>query len=253
MEKITCIIVDDEPRARNVLSNLLSNYFSQIEVVGQAKDVLEAVEVIKKLKPNVVFLDVQMPNYAGYEIIQFFEKIDFEIIFVTAYDQYAIKAFELSAIDYLVKPVNGDRLKEAIEKLKTKLERTDKILDYKNLLDSMKNETFETIILPELGLKRMVKLVDIVAVEANGSYSDIHLIGGEQITISKNMKYFENLLPENNFFFRTHRSWVINIKLIASFNQEELEINHKSGLQTKLARRKLIEFKALFITNSSNI
>lgn len=247
MNKVSCIIVDDEQRARNVLTNLITNYFNHIEIKATCKDVPEAVEKIKVLKPNLVFLDVQMPNYAGYEIIQFFEEINFEIIFVTAYDKYAIKAFELSAIDYLVKPVNRLRMKEAIDKLEEKLDRTNKILDYQNLLDSMRKDDFDTIIIPELGNKRLVKLSDIIAVEANGAYSIIHLTDNKKITISKNLKYFENLLPANNLFFRSHRTWLINLKLVTSFNKTELEIKHSSKLTSKLSRRRLSDFESIFI------
>ena len=109
MNKIKAIIVDDEKRARNVLDQLLSRNFDNIEVVAQCADVPSAVEEIKRLKPDVVFLDIQMPNYVGYELVNFFDKVDFDIIFVTAFDQYAIKAFELSAIDYIVKPIDRNK------------------------------------------------------------------------------------------------------------------------------------------------
>ena len=121
MEIIKAIITDDEEGARNVLSQLLEYESPNIEITAKCIDVPSTVQAIKELKPDVVFLDIQMPVYAGYEIFNFFETIDFEIIFVTAYDQFAIKAFELNAVDYLVKPVSRHRLTQAIEKLTQKL------------------------------------------------------------------------------------------------------------------------------------
>lgn len=247
MKEISCILVDDEQSARNVLSKLLETSFPEISIKAKCKDVMEAAERIKEHNPSLVFLDVQMPNYAGYELVNFFNEINFEIIFVTAYDRYAIKAFELSAIDYLVKPVSRIRLSESIEKLKLKLDRTNKIHDYQNLLDSIQKDDFETIILPELGNRRMVKLAEIIAVEASGAYSIIHLSGNKRITISKNLTYFENLLPENNLFFRTHRGWIVNLKLIESYNKSENELTHEDGLKTSISRRKVDEFETLFI------
>ena len=104
------IIVDDEESARDVLSALLHRYHSEIEVIDKCTNVEEAVSSIKKYNPELIFLDIEMPRFAGYEILNFFENVDFKIIFVTAYDQYAIKAFELAALDYLLKPIDPDRL-----------------------------------------------------------------------------------------------------------------------------------------------
>lgn len=247
MKSITCIIVDDEKSARNVLSNLLEMNFPEIKILAKCKNVTEAVEQIKEHNPDLVFLDVQMPNYAGYELVNFFTEINFEIIFVTAYDRYAIKAFELSAIDYLVKPVNKIRLLESIDKLKLKLDREDKIHDYLNLLDSIKKDDFETIILPELGNRRLIKLVNIIAVEASGAYSIIHLKEDKNITISKNLTYFENLLPENHLFFRIHRGWIVNLNSITSYNKSKNELVHEGGLITSISRRKITEFESIFI------
>jgi two-component system LytT family response regulator len=247
MENITCIIIDDESSARDVLENVLENYFPSITILDKCEDVPIGVESIKTNKPNVVFLDVQMPNYAGYEIINFFDSIDFEIIFVTAYNNYAIKAFELSAIDYLVKPISREKLGNAISKLKDKLDRNSKMEDYKCLLKSIKTNKFETIIIPELGNKRFVKIKDIVAVEAFGVYSIIHLADGKKITTSKTLKFIEALFPKEHYFFRTHRSWLINLNLIDNYNKSKLEVIHASSLVSHISRRRLSEFESVFL------
>lgn len=243
MKNITCIIVDDEIRARNVLQNLLEKQFPHLQVLAQCKNVLDAVEQINIHQPDVVFLDVQMPNYAGYELVNFFKEIKFEIIFITAHDKYAIKAFELSAIDYLVKPINRSRLSESIEKLKLKLDRTNKIHDYQVLLDSLKQEEFDSIILPVSGNKKLIKISHIHAIEANGSYAIVHLKDSKKIVLSKNLTYFESILPEDGMFYRSHRGWIINLKSIESYNKSNHELQHTCGLKTSVSRSKVAEFE----------
>ena len=149
MNGLRAIIVDDEQRARDVLSKLLERNCSNVVVEETCVDVLSAVEKIKKIQPDVVFLDVQMPNYAGYELVNFFDEINFEIIFVTAFDHYAIKAFELSAIDYLVKPVDRLRLVEAVNKVKLKKGQEKSKEAYEELLNSIKEKEFKKIVIPE--------------------------------------------------------------------------------------------------------
>ena len=218
MSKIRSILVDDEPAARDVLERLLTRSCPSIEIMQKCVDVPDAVEAIKKHKPDVVFLDVEMPNYAGYEIVDFFDEIDFEIIFVTAYDKYAIKAFELSAIDYLVKPISRQRLIDAVAKLDQKVEEKSVVKDYQILKESIQNKEHEKIVISELGNKRVLLLNDIIAIQAKGAYSTIHLSNDKDLLVSKNLKHFESILPENGTFFRSHKSWIISTNHISSFN-----------------------------------
>jgi two-component system LytT family response regulator len=246
MAKLRSIIVDDESAARDVLERLLIRNCPSIEVLDKCHDVESAVEKIKELKPDVVFLDVQMPNYAGYEIVDFFDAIDFEIIFVTAYDQYAIKAFELSAVDYLVKPVNRQRLIESIEKLDEKIKQKNGFKDYQILKDSIQNKQFDKIIISELGNKRVLLLKDIIAIEAKGAYSTIHLVKDKNILVSKNLKHFESVLPEDNSFFRSHKSWIISTEFINAFNKNKGEISLNQGsILARLSKYKIQEFEEL--------
>ncbi|PCI96285.1 MAG: DNA-binding response regulator [Flavobacteriales bacterium] len=236
MNKIKAIIVDDEKRARNVLDQLLSRNFDNIEVVAQCADVPSAVEEIKRLKPDVVFLDIQMPNYVGYELVNFFDKVDFDIIFVTAFDQYAIKAFELSAIDYIVKPIDRNKLTQAVEKLALKLKQENKLKDYEVLFETMKSNEFKKIIIPELGNRRIVNLDEIIAIEAHGAYAKIYLLNNKPITMSKNLKHFERLLGNSLGFFRSHRAWIVNLNHIESVNKADLCLTLPNGLKAKIAR-----------------
>ena len=243
MKPIRAIIVDDEIAARDVLKNLLLRVTDSVEVIETAHDVPEAVAKIKLLKPDVVFLDVQMPNYAGYEIVNFFDTIDFEIIFVTAYDEYAIKAFELSAVDYLVKPINRLRLKESIAKLEQKIEQVGAKESYETLMESIKDKELGKIVIPELGNKRVLNLSDIIAIEAQGAYSNIYLKNAKPLLVSKNLKHFESILPEDQIFFRSHKSWIINLNEILELSKGTGEINLTDSICARLSKYRTSEFQ----------
>ncbi|MFD0962439.1 LytR/AlgR family response regulator transcription factor [Pseudofulvibacter geojedonensis] len=248
MDKINAILIDDEQSARNVLANLLERTNSNIKVLSSCSNLKEGVEQIKKLKPHVVFLDVQMPNYAGYEIVDFLDKIDFEIIFVTAYDQYAIKAFELNAIDYLVKPIDRKKLAMAINKLENQLIQKNIQVDYQNLLDQIRNSNPKKIVIPELGNRRIINLSDIIAIEADGAYSKLYLKDCNTVTTSKNLKYFEGVLPNDESFFRSHRAWIINLDYIEFLNKSALSITlANSSVTAKISRARISEFEQVFI------
>lgn len=246
MEKLNAILVDDEEAARNVLAQLLTRNCPSVRILDTCVDVPSAVESIRKFSPDVVFLDVQMPNYAGYELVNFFDQIDFEIVFVTAYDHYAIKAFELSAVDYLVKPINRQRLIDAVEKLSVRITEKNAIRDYHLLKDSLQTKKIEHLVIPELGNHRIVKLDEIIAIEANGAYSTIHLECEKKITVSKNLKHFESILPEEGSFFRTHKSWIINLKKVEQYAKSDLEILLKRGIIAKLSKYKKASFEERF-------
>lgn len=243
MKLIKAIIVDDEKHARSVLTSLLKRDHSEIEVIETCSNLEEAVSAIKRHNPKVVFLDVQMPRYAGYEIVNFFDEINFEIIFITAFDQYAIKAFELNAIDYLVKPIDRNRLKSAILKATNKLNLRKQTDEYNILLKTIKNRRFSQIIIPELGNRRILNLAEIIAIEADGSYSKVYLKDNRIITISKNLKYFESVIPEEAKFFRSHRAWIINLFHLQFLNKSELTIMLDEDIRAKLARGRIEEFE----------
>ncbi|MCH2225105.1 MAG: LytTR family DNA-binding domain-containing protein [Crocinitomicaceae bacterium] len=245
MNAIRAIIVDDEEAARDVLQNLIIRSKGIIDIVDQCCDLTEAVASIKKNQPDVVFLDIQMPNYAGYEIASFFEEINFEIIFVTAYDQYAIKAFELSAIDYLVKPINRARLQESIDKLVDRVEQKQHAERFQVFMDSMKNKELGKIIISELGNKRILNLSDIIAIEAKGAYTFIYLQNEPGFLVSKNLKYFEQVLPDNGSFFRSHKSWIIAKEHIQSYSKSKGEIRLTKKNIGRVSRNRIQDLELL--------
>lgn len=243
MERIKAIITDDEAAARNVLSQLLEMECPAVEVLALCSDVPQTVEAIRKFQPDVVFLDVQMPHYAGYEIVDFFDEINFEIIFATAYDQYAIKAFELSAVDYLVKPINRKRLVQAVERLNEKMHQKKTIVQFHLLKQALTEKTLDHIVIPELGKQTIIQLADIIAIEAGGAYSHIHLLHGKQLIVTKNIKQFESLLPEIGTFFRSHKSWIVNLAHIQHYAKLKLEITLADGITAKLSKYRKEEFE----------
>jgi two-component system LytT family response regulator len=240
--KIKAILVDDEESARNVLTNLLTRFCPQIEIVQTCSNVMSAVEEIKKLQPDVVFLDIEMPNYAGYELVSFFEEVNFEIIFVTAYDKYAIKAFEISAVDYLLKPIEIDRLKQAVERLITKTNLKNSSKNLTALKENLKSDVVSKIVVRKNDGQEIVAIDDIIAIEAQEAYSSIFTNNGNFL-MSKNLKHFETLLENNTHFFRSHKSWIINLKKVQSFSKSTSEIQLESGLLAKLSKYKIAEFE----------
>lgn len=245
METIKAILVDDELAARNVLTNLIQRNCPEVEILDTCENVPNAVEAINKLQPDVVFLDVQMPNYAGYEIVDFFDRIDFEIIFVTAYNHYAIKAFELSAVDYLVKPIKRQRLRESVEKLSSRMEEKTAIENYRLLRESMQHKEPEKIVISELGNKRILHLDDIIAIQGKGAYSSVYLMNQKELLVSKNLKHFESILPDTNQFFRSHKSWIINTNHMVTFNKNLGTVDLAQKVQAKLSKYRVMEFEQL--------
>ncbi len=240
---IKAILVDDEISARNVLSKLLEIHCPHVTVLAQCENVEKAVDAIRTHTPDIVFLDIEMPNYAGYEIVSFFKEINFGIIFVTAYDQYAIKAFELSAIDYLLKPVDIDRLKVSVARFAERREISELKKTYQTLSDNLKEKQLTKIIIPHNGRQKVILLRNIIAFEASEAYVIVHLDDRERFIVSKNLKHFENMLSSHPDFFRSHKSWLINIKALESYDRKTLQCLMKGGLSCKLSKYKKSDFE----------
>lgn len=232
------ILIDDEKSARNILTRLLSVHCPEIEIVAVCKNVPEGVEAIKEFEPALIFLDIEMPNYAGYEIISFFEEINFEIIFVTAYDSYAVKAFELSALDYLLKPIAIDRLKFSVRKFIEGKAKEDASLNYQVLLESLTENSPRKIIVQVKGGQKALALNEIIAFEASTAYCTIHTLNQGSFVYSKHLKYFEDLLADDKSFIRTHKSWMINLTFMAYYSKSKLTIQLSNGLEAKLSKYK---------------
>jgi len=239
---LKAILVDDEQRARDVLSNLLSRFAPEIEVLTTCANIPEAIESIKLLNPDVVFLDIEMPMYAGFEIVSFFEHIPFQIVFVTAYDRYAIKAFEVSAVDYLLKPVEIDRLKKTVSRLQKQRQANVSVGQYEALKDNLKNSQALKLVIRHNGMRKVLEVDHIFAFEAQESYCKIHTKEGVYM-MSKNLKHFENIMSGNLKFFRSHKSWLVNLSEVERYSKKEMHIELGLGLIAKLSKYKLTDFE----------
>jgi two-component system, LytTR family, response regulator len=244
MNKIKAVLVDDEESARDVLENLLSRFCPDVTVVGKCENIPTAVELIKTVQPDLVFLDIEMPGYAGYEIVNFFDKINFEIIFATAYDQYAIRAFEISAIDYLLKPIDITRLKEAVSKVKhiSQLKLTAERLTL--VSETIQSKEIKSILVTDKGYQQIISVDTIIAIEAEESYCIIHT-NSKKHTVSKNLKHYETIFSDHPNFIRVHKSWMISRNHILNYSKSELTINLANGLSAKLSKYKKAEFEEI--------
>ncbi len=205
--KLRTIIVDDERLARKELRLLLSD-FKEIDVIGEAKNLTETVELIENEKPDAVFLDIQLRHENGFDLLEKVEQ-NFKLIFVTAFDEFALRAFEINALDYLMKPVNPERLETAIQRLFDEDEKE------KNQPPLRKLEIEDRLFL-EMGEKsRFLQISEISHICAAGDYSEIYLTNGKMILVEKPLKEWEERLPERHFI-RIHRSTIINLNQIES-------------------------------------
>ncbi|MCF1422779.1 LytR/AlgR family response regulator transcription factor [Mangrovimonas futianensis] len=216
------IIIDDEKRARHLLSNLITEHCPSIEEIYEASDLKSGVDLIKTEHPDIVFLDIEMPNQSGLDILEYFpNQIDFKIIFVTAYNQYAIEAFKLSAVDYLLKPVDITELKEAVAKAKEAIEANNLSGQLNKLRNSLRQLSMDKIALEIPKGILFTSHNDIVYFEADGMYTNVQLVEGKQKTICKPLKHFVEQLSKNAMFFKCHRSYFINLKYVEELVKDD--------------------------------
>lgn len=242
MKKIRAILVDDEESARDVLTNLLNRFCPEVHLLAACHNIPEAVEKIKEHQPDVVFLDIEMPKYAGYEIVNFFETINFEMIFVTAYDHHAIRAFEVAAIDYLLKPIDIARLKSAVQRLTKKNAPLNQENNLTVLSQTLKSNLVQNILVTDKGQQVVIDVSTIIAIEAKESYAQIYTFNKKYL-ISKNLKHFETVLSDNHEFFRTHKSWIINKTHLLNYSKSNFTITLKEGITAKLSKYKKDDFE----------
>ncbi|MFN4233295.1 MAG: LytR/AlgR family response regulator transcription factor [Bacteroidia bacterium] len=242
---IKAIIIDDEEGARITLSSLIKEYAPDVEIVSECSNVPEAVLAINKNNPDVVFLDIEMPEYSGFELLDFFKEINFEIIFVTAYSQYAIKAFEVSAVDYILKPVEIDSLKSAIEKARQKRSQANIMQRLELMKTTYKGEDVRKIALPMSDGLLFVDVNEIIFFEADRAYTHVFLKNGSKITVSKPMRTFEEILENRPFFFRPHRSHLINLNYIKRYNKGDSVITMDNNINIPISRERKQDFDLL--------
>ena len=250
MKKIKAIIVDDELNARSLLRNFIEDHCPEIEIIADAEDVKSAVKIINKNQVDLVFLDVEMPNENGFALFDYFNKPTFETVFCTAYSQYAIKAFEVSAVDYILKPIGITKLKEAVEKVVLK-----RALNLPQTNIGILKENLQENKIKKIGVHIgdgivFMDLNDILYFEADGSYTTIHHKNGKDLAVKK-IKHFEDLLSSDNRFFRIHRSYFVNITLIKKYSKKDgLSITYDEKILLPISREKKEEFEEFMQMNN---
>ena len=238
------LLVDDELKAQKNLSALISEYASEIEIIGTASSVSEAKLKIEEYNPDIVFLDIEMDGESGFDLLELFPDANFDIVFVTAHNEYAIKAFKYAAADYLLKPIDIDELENCVKNLSKPLKSVNRKEQQRLLLDTIKkhNDSFSKIVLPTLESLVFVEAKDIVRCESTDNYTNVFLSTGKKILVSKNIKHFEEVL-EPFGFYRIHRSHLVNLNFISEyFRGEGGYVVMKDESSIPVSRRKKVSF-----------
>jgi len=219
---VTAIIVDDESKCILLLKHLLDNHCPTVSVVATADSAAQGLQLIQQYKPGLVFLDIEMPGKTGFELLASLPEINFKVIFTTAYNHYAIKAIRFSALDYLLKPIDLDELKNALARLEGIKTIKDAPLPIDMLVGNIKTpgHGFSRITLSTQDGLVVLHVKDILYCEASGSYTFFYLRNGEKLTISKTLKEYDDLLGEFQFF-RVHNSYLVNLNEVKKYIKGE--------------------------------
>lgn len=242
---VKALIIDDEAAGRNVLRSLLNKHCSHIQILDEADNVDTAFLYITKYKPDLIFLDVRMPAKNGFDLLRMFNKIDFEIIFVSAFNEYALNAFEFSALDYILKPIDYIKLVKAVakatEKVSKELGGHENILHFIKSLDE-KNELMSKITIHHNDKVVFIDITEIMYIESKIDLCCLYTKDGERYTSSKDLKQFENVLKQFHQFIRVNKSTIINANHIKSYTKTEpCIIELKTGITFEVSRRKKTE------------
>ena len=238
---INALIIDDEASSRNVLKQLLIKFCPEIKICGEADNAENAYPLILEKKPQLIFLDVHMPSGNGFTLLRKFSKFDFEIVFVTSFDHFAIEAIKFNALDYLLKPVEVSDLKSAvfktIQRIREKQSSSPLVV---NLLANLTEENREKKIpLHTANTVRFVNINEILYFEADGNYTNIETKNGEKFISSKNLKEFESMLEGIQQFIRVNKSAIVNIKRIVSYSKTEpYVLSLVNNKEYEISRRK---------------
>jgi two-component system, LytTR family, response regulator len=250
MAGLKALIVDDELQSRNFLHKMIGNYFPEIKV-SHASCVKEALEILSKENHDIVFLDIQMKNETGFDLLKSLEVMDFALIFTTAYDQYAVKAFRFNAIDYLLKPINTEELTEAIIKVKERAPQSNKFLkeqaDRLYLDLKTQHKFYDKIAIATNEGFIVIPINDIIYCRAKSNYTQFYLKEKKRIISSYTLKEYDEMLCQQNFF-RAHRSFLINMLHVKMYKKGDGgEIIMSNGDEIELSRTHKDEF--LYLLN----
>ena len=244
---IAAIIIDDEVDGREAIELALDKYCPEVTIAGSFATPESGIAGIRQIRPDLVFLDVQMPQMSGFDVLQQLFPVTFEVIFVSAYDRYAIKAIKFSALDYLLKPVDVDDLIQAVKKVKERSSHRNNSYQYQSVLNNIqaKSGKLEKLAVPSSNGIDFFNTSDIIYCRADGSYTTLVLKEQQNCLVSKNLKDFENLLAESGFC-RVHHSYLVNLTHVQKYIKGEGGyVMLTDGHHVDISRRKKDEFLAL--------
>jgi len=241
---LRAVLVDDEENGLSALEQKLLEHCPQVKIAGAFTKPEQAIAAIEQFKPDIVFLDIEMPGINGFTLLQQLQYKNFELVFVTAYDHYAIKAIRFSALDYLVKPVDIDELRSAVERAEQKKNNTDNNDRLELLLDHLSNprKDFKHMVIPSQDSIRFIKIDDIVYLEARMNYTHIYMKSGEKYVASRTIKEYEELLSASTFI-RIHNSYIINKDYLQKYERGEGgQVIMNNGVRLDVSKRKKADF-----------
>jgi two-component system LytT family response regulator len=214
---IKTIVIDDEKPSREALATYIRDYCSGVEIVAECDSVKSAFQAIQKFQPQLVFLDIEMPNGNGFDLLQLFKTPSFKVIFVTAFSDYAIRAFRFSAIDYLLKPVKVDELVEAVDKVKSELASASDNQNLIALMDSLNSGTnnHSKLVIPCNKGFSVIKISDVVMCQADGYVTHFYLLGKTKVCSTKILKHYEEIFDHQ--LIRVHRSYIVNLEHVKGY------------------------------------
>ncbi|MFT5821621.1 MAG: two-component system LytT family response regulator [Crocinitomix sp.] len=216
MNRLRAIIIDDEKHCAETLEWQLNQFCPNVELLGLFLSPIEGLAAIKKQKPDLVFLDIEMPKMNGFQLLKSIDEINFGVIFTTAFDQFAVQAFKVSALDYLVKPIDDDELKLAVEKAEHAVQK-DTAVSIEFLLEQIQDKKLSNrLFLPTLNGLEFVDKEAVIRCESDSNYTTVYFENTEKMVISKTLKEFEALLPESHFF-RVHHYHIVNLLLVQKY------------------------------------
>lgn len=238
---IKTLIVDDEFQGRSFLEKVIAKLFPGLSIVGKAATVNEALDIIETHQPQLIFLDVMLNNENGFDLLERLDKINFEIIFTTAHNEFAVKAFKFNALDYLLKPIDLDELEKAIDKAKKKVQlpASPSLEVFKNFIDTFKNPSnpLNKLSIPTADGFMLIPLNEIIFCESFGNYTTFHLVNNKKITSSYTLKEYDELLSDQNFF-RAHKSHLVNLAHISRYVKGEGgTLMMSNGYEIEVSRR----------------
>lgn len=245
---ITCLIIDDEPHAVGLLKALITENCPELTILGHTQSVDEAVRKINELNPELIFLDIKLRNQSGFDLLEQFERPNFKVVFTTAYNEYAIEAFNHAAIHYLMKPIDIEKLEDAVERI-IDVRAQDPFEALNDASDFFRRQNRDRIGIPNRIGMEFIPKNDILYCAASGSYTYFHLKEGKEKLVSKPISYFEKMLDSSQFA-RSHRKYIVNLDEVVSLekgktailglsdgSKVEVSPSHKEHIQAELNKR----------------